>query len=252
MYGYIYKTTNLINGKIYIGQHKSNGFVPYYFGSGTYLKNSINKYGINNFKVDILEEINDINDMNYKEIYYIKKYNSTNHNIGYNIEYGGHIIHSEETRKRISASKKGQKPSYKTINNSIISRRLNGTSKKGTIIINNGINEKYIKPEMLDEYLKDGWFKGRCELSKIKISNTLTGIKRPPMKDKTKMILSELNKGKKLSEKTKSILRKNSMGNKSNSGRVWMNNGVNNHTVLVCDIEKFKNNNYTFGRLNYK
>ena len=46
MFGYIYKTTNLINNKIYIGQHKSEKFEPNkYIGSGVVLLKAINKYG---------------------------------------------------------------------------------------------------------------------------------------------------------------------------------------------------------------
>ena len=50
MYGYIYKTTNLLNNKIYIGQKKSNEFLhEKYLGSGKYLLNSIRKHGKENF-----------------------------------------------------------------------------------------------------------------------------------------------------------------------------------------------------------
>ena len=34
IYGYVYKTTNLINGRVYIGQHKYNGWDKSYIGSG--------------------------------------------------------------------------------------------------------------------------------------------------------------------------------------------------------------------------
>jgi len=43
MYGYIYKTTNLINNWIYIGQKKKIKFDHNYYGSGIHLKNAINK-----------------------------------------------------------------------------------------------------------------------------------------------------------------------------------------------------------------
>lgn len=36
MYGYIYKTTNLLNKKIYIGQHKCRVFDSDYYGSGSW------------------------------------------------------------------------------------------------------------------------------------------------------------------------------------------------------------------------
>ena len=40
MYGYIYKTTNLLNGRIYIGKRKGD-FDNNYFGSGRYLLNAV-------------------------------------------------------------------------------------------------------------------------------------------------------------------------------------------------------------------
>lgn len=56
MFGYIYETTNLINGKKYIGKHISSIFDVNYLGSGTHLKNVINKYGKENFEVRLIEE----------------------------------------------------------------------------------------------------------------------------------------------------------------------------------------------------
>lgn len=49
----IYKTTNLVNEKFYVGKDIKNN--PNYLGSGLILKNAINKYGIENFKKEILE-----------------------------------------------------------------------------------------------------------------------------------------------------------------------------------------------------
>lgn len=90
MYGYIYKTTNCINGLIYIGQKKSSTFLGNkYLGSGKCLKRAINKYGVENFSVELLEEIFNENDMDDREIYWIDKFQSTDKTIGYNICSGG-------------------------------------------------------------------------------------------------------------------------------------------------------------------
>ena len=109
MYGYIYKTTNLINGKIYIGQKKADHFLgPDYLGSGFLLHKAINKYKKENFKVEILCECSDKLDLDAKERFYISLYNSQSPEIGYNIVeggQGGHYMlaekhHSEKAKEK--------------------------------------------------------------------------------------------------------------------------------------------------------
>ena len=93
MFGYIYKTTNLINHKIYVGQHKHPTFDPDYIGSGKAIKNAIAKYGFNNFSCEILEECESAEALDCREIYWIEQLHSRCPGVGYNITTGGNGTH---------------------------------------------------------------------------------------------------------------------------------------------------------------
>ena len=89
MYGYIYKTTNLVNGKIYIGQHHSSVFEPEkYIGSGCLINKAIKKYGFEKFKCELIEECNSKEDLNKAEIKWINYYKTLNVD-SYNLGDGG-------------------------------------------------------------------------------------------------------------------------------------------------------------------
>ena len=83
----IYKITNLINQKIYIGKQKGNR--EDYYGSGKIIKRAINKYGKENFSKDIIVTCDNDDLLNWLEIFWIATYDSTNSDIGYNISSGG-------------------------------------------------------------------------------------------------------------------------------------------------------------------
>ena len=89
MYGYIYETINLINRKKYIGQHKANKFDKNYYGSGKILKQVLLREGKENFEVRLIEKCNNQEELNNKEIYWIKYYNAIENNNYYNIGAGG-------------------------------------------------------------------------------------------------------------------------------------------------------------------
>ena len=108
----IYKTTNLINNKIYIGKTLKKGKrFEKYFGSGIAIQKAIKKYGIRNFKKEIIEICFNEKKLNEKEIYWISFYNSNNPKIGYNISLGGDGggIVSNYTRKKLSNACSGEK-----------------------------------------------------------------------------------------------------------------------------------------------
>lgn len=95
MYGYIYKITNNVNGKIYIGQTKHSIEYrwkqhcyrsTYEYKNGSIIDEAINKYGKENFTVEQLDTANTPDELNEKEKYYIEKLNSIVE--GYNITEG--------------------------------------------------------------------------------------------------------------------------------------------------------------------
>ena len=80
-----------MNGKIYIGKSKSSpDRSRTYLGSGILLAAAIRKYGRNVFEKTIIEDdIDDIETLNRREIFFIQQYNSTDRSVGYNITMGG-------------------------------------------------------------------------------------------------------------------------------------------------------------------
>ena len=89
MYGYIYKTTNLINNKKYIGKKQSEKFVQEYLGSGRNIRYAIKKYGFENFEVEVLEECNSLEELNECEIKWIAFYGANKSSEFYKIASGG-------------------------------------------------------------------------------------------------------------------------------------------------------------------
>lgn len=88
-YGYIYKTINLINKKIYIGRRKGN-FTPNYLGSGKHLKHAVKKYREINFKSKLIKYAKNIVELYKLEKEYIQKYRTKfGRNNIYNITDGG-------------------------------------------------------------------------------------------------------------------------------------------------------------------
>lgn len=114
----IYKITNKINGKVYIGQtinykkrskaHFSNLFSNKHHNR--YLQNAFNKYGRNAFEIEILEKCKE-EDLDRLELKYIAEYNATNEVFGYNLVEGGqkYRFFTDDVKKRMSESNKGRK-----------------------------------------------------------------------------------------------------------------------------------------------
>lgn len=177
----IYKTTNLITGKIYIGKDSKNN--PDYLGSGVYLKSSIRKYGKENFKKEIICECNSKEDLNEKEKYWINLLNSKAPT-GYNLTDGGEgVINLNEEEK-----------------------------EKHRLATKEAMNRKEVK----EKCRKNQLGKIRSEYTRMKIKKASTG--RYHTKE-TKKKISNTESGKIVSEETKKKQRK-PHGPMSEQGRI--------------------------------
>ncbi|MCA9750114.1 MAG: GIY-YIG nuclease family protein [Romboutsia sp.] len=178
---YVYKTTNLINGMIYIGRRSTSKVIEkdFYKGSGVYLKNAFKFFGKQNFKKEILEVCSSFEELLIREVYWINKYNSTNSKLGYNLSnksigagigvensfYGK--THTDETKTKISQANKGRKHDKELVN------RLTDLRKKENLS-----NETLKKKSESVKGNKNPFFgKTHTEESKNKISNSKKGKK---------------------------------------------------------------------------
>lgn len=174
---YIYKITNLINGKTYIGQHKYKKLDDNYKGSGKLLWQAYRKYGFENFKKEIILSDIDSKDLanDYEQFYIL--WNRVLGKAEYNLAAGGngsigvHYHLSEETKRKISEANKGR-PAW----------------NKGKIGVNTGLQKgKKHKPfseetkKRMSEAQKG---KIKSEEHKRKIAETMVGKKRGPYKRK--------------------------------------------------------------------
>ena len=96
----VYKITNIINNKVYIGITKQIikriGNHIYYFknpnsSNNTYLHKALRKYGLESFTIEIIEICDTLEILNNREIYWIKYYNTINSKNGYNLDSGGNV-----------------------------------------------------------------------------------------------------------------------------------------------------------------
>lgn len=181
---YIYRITNKINGKTYIGQHKYKDLNDNYMGSGTLLAKAKKKYGKENFEKEILYSRIQLKETaDSVEIFAIAK-ERANGKAEYNIEDGGQRgsagpmsddhkskisealkgrkrqPYSEEWKKHMSEAQKGKHHSEEHKRKIAEASKGKPGTVNGLHWYNNGVVEKYSL-----EY-PDGFIKGRIKLNK--------------------------------------------------------------------------------------
>ena len=178
MYGYVYKTTDLESGLIYVGQHKSESFDEKYYGSGIIITKLIKKYGTDRFICEILEECESFEELNEREIYWIKELNALDESIGYNIATGGSFgdsgYHQGMCGKTQSMKQKDAARDYQLNNpktdqmKSKMSKAMRGNTNasngKGMVFIHFlDDNQKRVKLNEAYKYIEQGWEFGKCK-----------------------------------------------------------------------------------------
>jgi len=218
----IYKATNKINNKCYIGQttkdleYRIKNHIKESTGNrcGWLFHKALKKYGSENFKWTILEYCYSSEELNNKEIWYIKHFKSFGEK-GYNLTDGGkapngHIL-SSESKDKIRKANLGKKQTEETKNK-------RSKSLKGRVPWNKG------KPSTNEhrKHVSEGMI-GRkfSEETKLKISIANTGFVPT---EETRLKLSKINKGKKLSDETR---------NKMSLSRKGINKGLNPANFMI-------------------
>jgi group I intron endonuclease len=169
----IYKITNKINGKIYVGKNITNDIN--YMGSGLILGSAKKKYGVDNFVKEIIETCSSEEELNEREKYWIERLQSINRDIGYNIAEGGN---GGNTRKGYDDDELLEY--YNNISNGL------KTSEKYKKSIE---NKKGTKNPKHSEKMKELYKEGKLKM----------GIYTPKVTDSTRLKISQKNKGKKRS-----------------------------------------------------
>jgi group I intron endonuclease len=243
----VYKIENIINKKVYIGKTSKDLItrIKQHLKSckrdNSIFHKAIIKYGIENFCISELENnIFSEEDLNQKEIYYIKLYNS--HHInghGYNMTFGGDGIKSgtklsEEHRKKIS-----------------FSQTIDGYIKKHGVI--DGTTKYYQKCEN-QRKSQNKRYESEYERQKCGCCGEKNGMFNKKHTELTKIKISDKLTGKKANEKTKEIFRKqrkggnNNMygkghkisGEKNGKAKQWMLiSPQNKKTILKGNVEKY-------------
>jgi len=180
---YVYKITNIVNKKIYIGitaTSMGNRISSYRSATKSQKPNkhrvimAMKKYGFENFSFEIVFETNNKEELKKKEIELIAFYKSTNVSVGYNVSPGG-FLHSQESLKKKSDANKGKKLSKEH------------KEKISASLIGHEVSEKVVQNARIQALKIAGWNKGTKGIMKPN-SGSFSSDKPAPNKGRKKMI----------------------------------------------------------------
>jgi group I intron endonuclease len=200
----VYKITNLLNNKIYVGKSKYNN--PNYYGSGKLIKQAIKKYGLDNFKKDILQTCFSESELNEAEKKWIRDLNSRDRNIGYNIAHGGdggktldhpwnYKLKNTIPEESISRIKTKNSEHMKEL----YSKGLIVNGMKGRVPWNKGLP---MLDNVKEALLNANKGKKHSEEFKRNLSISMLGKNKYPRSEEHRRKISESLKGRKLSSET--------------------------------------------------
>jgi hypothetical protein len=209
MHYLIYKITNTVNHKFYIGKHKTKIKEDTYFGSGLLLERAIKKYGKENFTKEILHEFLTEEEMNTKEAEIVND-QFILRNDTYNVSLGGSGGWEHVNKNKLTGS----------------------VAKTKKWIKSTKTNWQSMKNKFLDLIHNDEIFRQKFS-DAIKRKHKLYGH---PWSGRTHT-----------KESKQKMAAHDRSGSKSPSfGRIWINNGIDNKKILKTESIPF---GYKKGRL---
>ena len=265
----VYKITNTVNGKSYVGCSTANverRIQCHFRGNrgSKLIKSAIDKYGQDKFIYEILEECDSKDVVKDRERYWISFYNTIAPN-GYNLTTGGegyegwHFAeevnlsrkpHTQETKDKISKALSGQKRNEEQLERIRVAAKIRNSNPE----IREKISKANINPDKETRLKMSISQKERFKNSEASFKGCHhTEEVKKHLSDIAKLKVGELNNfyGKTHSEETKQKLSK--AKSDSNKGRCWFTNGFENKFLNLEEGTKLiqENSSWKKGRSQY-
>jgi hypothetical protein len=214
-YHYIYKTTNVINNKYYIGMHSTSNLNDGYIGSGKRLWNSINYHGKENHVCEILEYCDNRRELIEREIEVVNE-QLLLENLCMNLALGGSSGYDYINREGI--------------NNKVNQYQLGG--KANGLRLENDIEYRETFIKRISKKMEENH-----RLGKIKTGKDAYDWSGKKHTDETKLKMSESSKGTGLGKTN------------SQYGTCWITKGGENKKIKKEDLDAWINDGWVRGRV---